>query len=252
MKKEFTVEGLEHKNPNKWGGMVSREIPMQNIVRAELKEKDLDEGIETIATTESPALVVDWERWEVVREILPMRYREAPASEQVPLLDSHNRSSIEKIKGSARNFRTEGTQLLCKTFISKSETVIREKVLEGHIGNVSVGYMTDRDFTVEIPKDASVTVDGVAYRNDFEDGYPMVVRTWWQEHELSLVPIGADQAAKFKSEIQNQTLIKKLNQLEQELQQIKQTEKETKKRGLTYQEARVRISNPIFKTKHQN
>ena len=59
--------------------------------------------------------------------------------------------------------------------------------------------------TVEVPKKASVTIDGVEYKNDFQDDYPLVVRTWWKIKELSLVPIGADAAAKFRAELQGKT-----------------------------------------------
>lgn len=191
--KEFKVEGVKEINPNKFGGMVSRAISLAK------KEINFDEGIETIATTEAPALVVDWERWQVVREILPMKYAVLPENDKVPLLDSHSRFSIEMIKGSARNWRTEGSNLLAKTFISASESVVRDKIKEGHIDSVSIGYRTESEYTVEIPKNATVVIDGTSYKNEFDDDYPMVVRTWWKTHELSLVPIGADDAAKFKS-----------------------------------------------------
>lgn len=237
-KKQFTVEGLETKNPNSFGGMVSRAV----AIRA---GKDLDSGIETIATTEAPAMVVDWERWQVVREVLPMRYMEAPNNDKVPLLDAHSRGSVERVKGSAKEFRTEGSQLLCKTIVSKSEPVVRQKIEEGHIDSVSIGYMTDKEYTVEIPKGADVIVDGQKYRNDFEDGVPMVIRTWWKVHELSLVPIGADETAKFKSasDFENKQVIEKMAALEKEIEELKKPKQEPEKveRGLTYHEAQVRL-----------
>lgn len=193
MQREFKVEGISELNPKGFGGMVSRAVTIGK------KEIDFAKGIETIATTEAPALVVDWERWAIVREVLPMKYMEAPNNDKVPLLDSHSRFEVEQIKGSAKNFRTEGSQLLCTCFVSEAEQDVRQKIKEGHIDSVSIGYRTENEYTVEIPKGANVTVDGVAYRNDFEDGYPMVVRTWWKTHELSLVAIGADETAKFKS-----------------------------------------------------
>lgn len=232
MKREVKIEGVENVNPNNFGGMCSRAVAIG------AKESDFDKGIDTIATTEAPALVVDWERWEVIREILPMKYREAPPAGKVPLLDSHNRSSIEKVKGSASDFKVDGVNLMCKTFISSTEPNVRQKIAEGHIDSVSIGYKTDREFSVEIPKGASVIIDGQSYKNEFTDGYPMVVRTWWQEHELSLVPIGADQAAKFKSEMENSSLIGKVKELENKIKSI--TEKKVKG-GLTYEEARLKI-----------
>jgi hypothetical protein len=171
--------------------MVSRKVVFGKQV------VNFDEGIDTIATTEAPALVVDWENWRVVREVLPMRFMEAPNNDKVPLLDSHSRVAIEQVKGSARNFRIEGDQLICKTFVSESEVAVRQKIKEGHIDSVSIGYMTGD--SVEVPKGKTVAVEGIGYKNDFDDDYPMVVRKWWKTHELSLVAIGADEAAKFKS-----------------------------------------------------
>lgn len=171
--------------------MVSRAVTLAK------KEYDFNDGIETIATTEAPALVVDWERFDVVREVLPMRYMEGPKNDKVPLLDSHSRFAIEQVKGSAKDFRIDGDMLICKAYVSESEPVIRQKIKEGHIDSVSIGYMTGE--TVEVPKGASVTIDGVSYKNSYEDDYTMVVRKWWKVHELSLVAIGADEAAKFKT-----------------------------------------------------
>src|SRR5688572_15253582 len=98
MQREFKVEGIKELNPKGFGGMVSRAVTIAK------KEINFDKGIDTIATTEAPTLVVDWERWAIVREILPMRYMEAPNNDKVPLLDSHSRFEVEQIKGSAKNF----------------------------------------------------------------------------------------------------------------------------------------------------
>jgi hypothetical protein len=190
---EIKIEGVKELNPNGYGGMCSRSVLIER------KQVDFEKGIETIATTDAPAIVVDWERFAIVREVLPMKYASLPDNDKVPLLDSHSRFSVEMIKGSATGWRTSGSQLMAKTFVSKTETSVREKIEEGHIDSVSIGYRTDRERTVEIPKGAKVVIDGAEYRNDFEDGMPMLVRTWWKVKELSLVPIGADDAAKFKS-----------------------------------------------------
>jgi len=216
-KKQFSVQGVEKSNPNNFGGMCSRALPISR------SKKDFDAGIDTIATTEAPALVVDWERWQVVREILPMKYCEMPDNDKVPFLDSHQRWELEDVKGSAKDFETEADKLVCKVYIAKSETSLRDKIAEGHIDSVSIGYMTDKNYTVEIPKGAVVTVDGTQYKNDFNDGYPMVVRTWWKTHELSGVAIGADEAAKFRSgnAMANRILEKRAGEINDELRNIK-------------------------------
>lgn len=210
-------------NPNGYGGMCSRSILLER------KEIDFEKGIETVATTEAPAMVVDWERWQIVREVLPMKYAVLPDNDKVPLLDSHSRFSIEMIKGSATGWRTDGKDLVAKVFVSKTEESVREKIKEGHIESVSIGYKTDREKTVEVPKGAKVLIDGDEYKNEFDDGLPMLVRTWWKTKELSLVPIGADDAAKFKSEggMMDQKVLDQINELRKEIEELKkQNQKE--------------------------
>jgi hypothetical protein len=211
-----TIEGIENINPNGYGGMCSRSAVLS---RAGI---DFERGIDTVATTDAPVLVVDWERWEIVREILPMRYAEIP--EKVPLMDAHNTGSVDKIRGSAKDFRTTQHELLAKTFVSPEFPTIRSLISDGHLDSVSIGYVTEREFTVEVPKKTTVKIDGEEYRNDFEDDYPLVVRTKWSVRELSLVPIGADSAAKFKSAIgHNKRLFDELAKLRAEFYEFKQS-----------------------------
>lgn len=191
------------------------------------KEIDFDRGIETVASTDAPVMVVDWERWEIIREVLPMRYFESPDNDKVPLLDAHSRFSVEKVIGSAREFRITETELLTKTFVSESETKIRQKIEEGHLDSVSIGYRTFRDFTVEVPRRAEVTIDGKKYRNDFEDDTPFVVRTKWLVRELSLVPIGANDAAKFRSvaDYGTKQVMDKVAELQRQINELKKENK---------------------------
>lgn len=209
------IEGVEM-NPNNYGGMCSRAVALSG-------EKDFAKGLDTIATTDSPTLIADWERWQIVREILPMRYAQLPDNDKVPLLDTHSRFSIEQIKGSARNWTTNDSQLLCKCFVSESETSIREKIREGHLDSVSIGYQTDKNKTIEIPKGKTVSVDGQQFKNDFADDKPMLVRTWWKIRELSLVPIGADDAAKFKSiaDESSKKFFERMEEMQREIDQLK-------------------------------
>lgn len=217
MKREYKVEGLENSNPNNFGGMCSRAIVLER------KDIDFEKGIDTIATTEAPAIVIDWERWQMIREILPMRYCEMPDNDKVPFLDSHSRISMEKVKGSSRNWTLSEDKLMCKTFISEAENDLRMKIKEGHIDSVSIGYLTDKNYTVEVPKKTEVVIDGIKYRNDFDDNVPLIIRTWWKTRELSGVAIGADAAAKFKSfhdeGIQN--LIVQVSKLTNEVLELK-------------------------------
>lgn len=217
------IKGLEPDklNPRNYGGMCSR----ANALLHRAEGKKIEDGIDTIATTDAPAIVIDWERWELVREILPMKYCELPKNDKAPLLDAHSRMSIEDIKGSGRKWKTEEHDLLCKLFVSETEEDVKKKIEEGHIDSVSIGYQTDPNQTVEIPKKATVIIDGVEYKNEFEDDMPLLVRTWWKIKEISLVPIGADEAAKLKREYQskfdNPELIDEIKKLTIEINSIK-------------------------------
>lgn len=193
------IKGLEKEklNPKGFGGMCSRET----VIFREENEIDFEKGINTVATTEAPAMVIDWNRWEIVREILPMKYVVLPKEDYAPLLDSHSRSSIDKVKGSTSEWKADGEELMCKSFISEAEPSIRQKIKEKSIRNVSIGYETYKEFTVEIPKNAKVNIDGVDYENKFEDEAPLLVRTKWKVKELSLVPLGADEAAQLRERL---------------------------------------------------
>lgn len=177
-------------------------VTRQSIVvqRNDKAELDFVNGLEALATTSDPALVLDWGRYEVVREILPMRYCIIPLDNKAPLLDSHNSRSVDNIKGTAFDFITNETELNCKIIISEAEPEIKTKIKERTIEKLSLGYLTQDNYTVEIPKGASITIDGVEYKNEYDD-YPMLVRTWWKIKEVSLVPFAADENAKIRNEI---------------------------------------------------
>lgn len=205
-------------NPNAFGGLCSRAIKLEPA------DSDPTKGIATIATTANPALVLDWANWRIIRESLPMKYCELPAPNKLPLLDAHSRMSITNVMGSAKNFRVVGNALVCDTFVSESEPTILTKIKEKHIDSVSIGYETDKGQTVEVAKNKSVTIDGVAYTNNYEDEYPFIVRTWWKPKELSMVPIGADDQAKFRAmgAVNVEAILEQMNLLKSEIESIKQ------------------------------
>ena len=75
--------------------MASRSIHLR-MDPATGKPSTLDEAtrsVEVIAATEAPASVWDWERWEIVREVLLMSGCRIPPSGQTTLLDTHSRDA---------------------------------------------------------------------------------------------------------------------------------------------------------------
>lgn len=152
-------------------------------------------SFEVIAGTEEPANVLDYERWEIVSEVLLMEGMRFPDASrgQVPLLDTHDRWTIDSVLGSARDWRAENGQAICRTVLSSVEDGVEAetKIREGHITDVSLGYCVNE--STWIPENTSTTINGRTFKG------PLKVATDWTVRELSLVPIGADQYAKFRS-----------------------------------------------------
>jgi hypothetical protein len=67
------------------------------------------QSFEAVLATEAPVLVMDLDRWEPVEEVLLARGCKLPKNRQVPLLDSHNRTSVREGQvGSVRDIRIAG------------------------------------------------------------------------------------------------------------------------------------------------
>ncbi len=150
-----------------------------------------------VATTEQPAMVWDWDRWDFVSEILMRDGMALPVTNQVPLLDSHSRASVTDVLGSAADFQNcdadgvPGKDCLVSFSSVKEGQDAATKVREGHITDVSVGYRVTESYWV--PEGEKQIINGVTYEG------PVKVSTRWELGELSLVPIGADNLAKVRS-----------------------------------------------------
>lgn len=150
-------------------------------------------SVEVVATTESPVPVYDWEEGSI-GEVLLMSGLKLPASRQVPLQDTHDRYSVQSTLGSARNLRVEGDAVIA-TVVFSSVAAADEaltKVEEGHVTDFSVGWRQHK--AVRIPKGESRVIAGREFQG------PLRVVTSWSIKELSIVPIGADERAKARSE----------------------------------------------------
>jgi len=180
--------------------MASRAVPVPMDASTGMPAS-LDEAtrsVEVIASTEAPVMVMDWERWEVVREVLLMSGCRIPASGQLVLLDTHSRESVSKVLGSFRSGRVAATEhgpsLVGRTHYStvKEADDAFTKVKEGHVTDVSIGYEVLAHIWVKDGE--SVSMDGKTF-----DG-PMRIGVEWIPRELSLCPIGADESAKFRNQ----------------------------------------------------
>jgi hypothetical protein len=151
-------------------------------------------SVEVVCSTEMPVEVWDWDRYEIVPEVLLMSGCQMPASRQVPLLNTHWRGDISSVLGSCRELRVEGDQLLGRAHYSEADEECEaawKKTSEGHLTDYSVGYRVLEAYYV--PAGQKQTIAG----REFEG--PVKVATKWKVRELSTCPIGADEMAKARA-----------------------------------------------------
>ena len=172
----------------------TRELTLRTMqVRAATLDEE-NRSVEAVLATETPALLYDWRAGEVVEEVLRADGADLPA--QLPLLDIHNRWTLDAVLGSIRSLRRDGDTIVGRLFFAeKDETAERawNKVRQGHLTDVSVGYQV-REFT-DIPAGQTSTVGGKQYTAGKRS---LRISTAWTLREGSLVPIGADPAAKIR------------------------------------------------------
>ena len=153
-----------------------------------------DRSVEVVGATEAPVEIFDWERG-IISEILMMDGLETPKSRQVPLLDTHQRwAGTSSVLGSYRDMKAEKDQLTGRVYFSSVPEAEGPftKLREGHLTDFSVGY---RQISSEwVPKDERRTIKGRSFEG------PVLVTTRWRAKELSILPIGADEQAKARSE----------------------------------------------------
>lgn len=158
-------------------------------------------SVEATISTERAVEVMDWREWEPIDEVLMVDGVELPR--QIPLLSNHSRWSLSDVLGSAREIRVErgedGSSIVARlSFARDDEDAERawNKVRQGHITDVSVGYRVLE--SVEIQPKQSAVVSG----RTFTAGQRRLrVATRWALREVSVVPIGADTAAKMRGEL---------------------------------------------------
>ena len=147
-------------------------------------------SIEADVTTENPVMTPDFQRMEMVPEILVTKGAVIPESRQVPFLDSHQRASVANQLGSARDIGTKYNKLTARLHFSAAADGEFTKVREGHVTDVSAGYQILKKQYV--PAGKTENIMGRAYTG------PANVVTKWKLREVSLTPIGADDQCKMR------------------------------------------------------
>lgn len=176
------------------------QIPQLSVRRAPVRAagpKSCDpeaRTVEFVAATERPVRMWDWDNGGEIDEVLLMQGAVLPRGRQIPLLDTHSRYGVDDVLGSARDLRVEENELVSTVHLSKvgkaDETLT--KIAEGHLTDCSIGYRIS-DYTT-VRKGEQAVIGGRTWKG------PVRVVTSWIPKELSVCPIGADEAAKARSE----------------------------------------------------
>lgn len=167
-------------------------------VRADSVNEE-ERSVEAVLSTENPAEVMDFRTFEVVQEVLLADG--ASFSRQLPMLENHVRFTLDAVLGSIRGIRVEDGQVVGRLVFARDDEradMVWNKVRQGHITDVSVGYRVDSFQDIEPGE--SATVEG---RTFTAEKRRLRVTTGWTIKEASVVPIGADEFAKMRSDAGN-------------------------------------------------
>jgi len=148
--------------------------------------------IDAVLSTEDPVRMCDYDAWEMMEEVLLSDGRQR--TDYLPMLDSHNRYSVEEVLGHMDNIRTEGgnTVVTCH-FDKNDDTAVKvfRKYRDGHARGLSVGYTVKK--YMDIAPGQSAVVKGRTFTASGTIKKRIV--TEWVAKEGSLVAVGADAKA---------------------------------------------------------
>lgn len=214
------------------------ELIRRNIVLDRAVINETDRSVRVVIATETPSMVVDWDRMEMMREILLVDGAEIPADDYLPLLDNHNRRDpvAITIKGGITGIRAENGELVGSAGFSSLAESEWQLTKEGNLRAVSVGYKVYNEKSVYLKAGESTVLNGRNFSNDFPDKRGLYIRFAWTPLEVSLVPVGADKNAKFRNDPED------LDKLFTELKEVRAENEEIKIKILTKE--RNKMDNP--------
>jgi|694.fasta_scaffold19329_10 hypothetical protein len=147
-------------------------------------------SVPVVIASENPVERWDDNAGEYYREILSMdgvRFR--TNRQQLPIVDSHDRSTVRNVLGSVRNIRTENDKLVGDaTFARDTDSqVAYEKLLDGHL--------TDFSITATPTAQRAIRRGESVVHGTQEITGPAVIVTEWTPTDASLVAAGADETS---------------------------------------------------------
>lgn len=195
------IDGVEDAKLRSAAATAVGDNPLMRRI-AEIAPKTVDEKARTVditITTEAPVAVIDWERWEVVDEVLLMAglRMDAIRRNKLPLLNAHKSSDADHVLGSVINLRVDGDEFRGTEVWSATEDKVWTKVREGHLDQRSVGYR--RAAVTYIKPGETAQVNGRTFTASGARALEVV--TAWEAKESSVTPIGADPNAGTRSSV---------------------------------------------------
>lgn len=166
-------------------------------IRSEMVPGD-SAGVPIVIATENPVQRFDEERGEVVSEVLAMDGIILRAGRsQIPIVDSHDDSTVRNVLGSVRNLRVEGDELVGEAYFAHDDDSqdARQKLIDGHITDFSITAMPDASLFVHHGQ--SYTTN----RGSVVEG-PAVIVTNWTPHNASICSTGADERSSVRRSYQ--------------------------------------------------
>ncbi|MCP4344342.1 MAG: hypothetical protein GY795_02315 [Desulfobacterales bacterium] len=153
---------------------------------------DASVSVRVIAATEKPILRIDRYLRIPVKIITLIDGVVLPSNGQIPLLDSHNFTTVSSILGSVRNFKQVGATLECEVFFAETKAGkdAAQLVKEGHLTDFSVGFEWFLKDSILIPAGKTEEINGQT-----TEGPARIIKKWYLK-ELSIVAIGANEEAK--------------------------------------------------------
>lgn len=149
--------------------------------------------LSAVIASEHPVERWDELRQEVVSEILLMSGLEfRDGKTQLPIVDSHDRSTVRNVLGSIRDIHIEGDEAVGRTEWARDQYSQESmmKVVDGHINDFSI--TADPLEVVEVPRGVVGTF------GEKQITGPANVVTRWQPTDASLVAAGADIRSKVR------------------------------------------------------
>jgi hypothetical protein len=144
---------------------------------------------DVVIATETPVRRYDEERGYVINEVLLMEGVVLRTNQsQIPIVDSHNDTTVRNIFGSIRGLQViDGELHGTPSFASDPDAqLICQRMNEGHITDFSI---------TALPLESLFVPHGQSYttrRGQTIDG-PAIIHTRWQPHNASICATGADE-----------------------------------------------------------